>query len=373
MYLKVPVVCFHVGLFLYATFILPSCIAQDSSKRGATAQDLVVKDQDLIPKVKTTQGTAAQDLQVQLAGWGTDHTEEGLPPYVTGDECLFCHRDVGPTWGENRHQLSTRPIADLAGTLLRDDSLSAVHPQITEAHFSVGERNATFLLKRAMAYGKFEIWSQRIDRLSGRITGVSSVSAQQGKHKPHWDKDHFADRCAGCHATAVDPQVKAFSATSLDCFVCHGDVPLEHTSDIAKVFLSTKNQEPRHVISICGQCHLRGGKSRSTSLPYPNSFVAGDNLFKDYQVDLAEASWKKQSFADQHIFQNSFIVLLGGDTSVTCLSCHAIHQQSSEMHQGLEYSEYCQTCHVSSDDYLLFTEEWQRVRAKSDFSGVCDY
>ena len=42
------------------------------------------------------------------------------------------------------------------------------------------------------------------------------------------------------------------------------------------------------VTSICAQCHVRTGKSRSTGLPYPNNFVAGDNLFRDFQVDFSD-------------------------------------------------------------------------------------
>jgi hypothetical protein len=32
----------------------------------------------------------------------------------------------------------------------------------------------------------------------------------------------------------------------------------------------------RAITSICAQCHVRYGKSRSTGLPYRNTFIAGD-------------------------------------------------------------------------------------------------
>ena len=57
-------------------------------------------------------------------------------------------------------------------------------------------------------------------------------------------------------------------------------VPLEHTEDVSLVHLSTENHKPRDIVSICGQCHLRGRESASTGLPYANQFVAGDDLFR---------------------------------------------------------------------------------------------
>jgi hypothetical protein len=42
--------------------------------------------------------------RIDPAAWGSDHVGKPVPEYVTGDECLFCHREkVGPTWGANRH------------------------------------------------------------------------------------------------------------------------------------------------------------------------------------------------------------------------------------------------------------------------------
>src|SRR5437868_13471923 len=45
------------------------------------------------------------------AGWGSDHVGQPVPEFVTGDECLFCHRlDVGPTWKDNRHNRTVRDV-----------------------------------------------------------------------------------------------------------------------------------------------------------------------------------------------------------------------------------------------------------------------
>src|SRR5437762_13584571 len=47
--------------------------------------------------------------QLNPAAWGSDHVGKPVPEYVTGDECLFCHRtDVGPAWTKNRHHGTIR-------------------------------------------------------------------------------------------------------------------------------------------------------------------------------------------------------------------------------------------------------------------------
>src|SRR5262245_17822337 len=46
--------------------------------------------------------------QLDPAAWGIDHVGKPVPAFVSGDECLFCHRDVGPTWGANRHGQTIR-------------------------------------------------------------------------------------------------------------------------------------------------------------------------------------------------------------------------------------------------------------------------
>ena len=43
---------------------------------------------------------------------GQDHVGHPLPEYVTGDECLFCHRvQVADTWQQNPHARTVRPIS----------------------------------------------------------------------------------------------------------------------------------------------------------------------------------------------------------------------------------------------------------------------
>jgi hypothetical protein len=260
------------------------------------------------------------------AAWGSDHVGKPVPEYVAGDECLFCHRnDVGPSWNDNRHNRSVRELAP------EDAALAALlkRPELKELAGSVslvmGETRHQRFLKPSAAYGQLDL----LDTAT-----------------PGWDSKTYGESCAGCHSTAVDPVQRSFATRSLDCCVCHGPVPNEHTKNAALVSLSPRRKDPARVTtSVCAQCHIRTGTAKSTGRPYPNNFVAGDNLFRDFQVDLSAAAIDRLDPGDKHIMQNVRDVVLLGKDRVTCLSCHDVHKQSSRKHHVLAQTESCFTCH----------------------------
>ena len=326
--------------------------------------------------------------------WGDDHVGKPLPAYMTGDECLFCHRKIGPTWSSNRHQLTIRPASpdEPAVRLLRE--LPEGNDIAAETRYLLGSQRITRFLRRSKQYGK-------LDMLSASFIPKSSVSGQDAKAERdradegtlrdrdslQWDETTFAARCAGCHTTAVKTATRSFSALSLDCFTCHGDVNLDHTKDVRRVLLSGKNRRPREVVSICGQCHLRGGSSKSSRLPYPNTFVAGDNLFRDFQVNFSDAAIEALPPQDQHIFLSAREVVVfdkarssesdsptgGASQGTNCLTCHQVHSQSSEKHQQLENASICSACHVPDTDNTKLRAAMFRLNRLRAHSRTCDY
>ena len=305
-----------------------------------------------------------------ISDWGDDHVAQNFPEYITGDECLFCHREIGKTWGENRHQLTIRMID------MNDPAVRLLRTSVDEKQFTaqvdllMGSHDVTRFLKRSHEYGKLELLNStyRTELENGKELGRLIE-----EDSPLWNKNTFGDRCAGCHTTAVDSQTKAFSAISLDCFTCHGDVDLSHTKDIAKAFLSRMNRVPRQVVSICGQCHLRGGKSRSTGLPYPNTFVAGDNLLRDYQVDLSAAAIQALPEIEKHIFSNVKAVAEFNQTELTCLNCHDVHTQSAKKHQQLTEHKLCWTCHMEGSEGTELRPAFLASIKKRTHNRTCDY
>jgi cytochrome c553 len=279
------------------------------------------------------------------ADWG-DHVGAPLPEYVTGEECLFCHRDDwGNRWAKNYHQLTVRP-ADAKSPAMK---ALAADPEmknfVSDASYLLGTRREIRFLKRSSAYGKFELLSAAYAsaapgassrKVHGKLTETKGV---------HWDQRTFAKSCAGCHTTAVDPQTHAFSAISLDCYACHGVVDLRHSKDPKLVAFGKGSPDPpRMQLANCAQCHLRTGKSKKSGLPYPTNFVVGDNLFRDYQVDLSDAALAQMNPGDRHVAQNVREVQQGKSTT-TCISCHNIHGQSSTKHRQIAEGATCVSCH----------------------------
>lgn len=291
---------------------------------------------------------AQSDAKSDPAAWGEDHVGKTIPDYVTGDECLFCHRnDVGPTWDTNPHARTVRFIEPGEPPLNELEKTPSLKEIADAATLAIGRSKKIRFLKQSAAYGKLDMATVELVPAKGDAP-AKLVNAE----KASWDEKTFAAKCAGCHATAVEPKTQAFGAFSLDCYACHGDVSLTHTNDSKKILLSLKrDDEPRVIASICGQCHLRGGKSRSTGLPYPNQFIPGDNLFKDYEVDLSDAAIAKLDPGERHIFENIRDIAALGKERVTCLSCHDVHTASSKKHLGVAWTaKDCAVCHPSETD-----------------------
>jgi len=298
---------------------------------------------------------------VDLGAWGDDHVGKSIPSYMTGDECLFCHREVGETWQANRHNAGMR-IADLVGpevsALLGSAEAAAFG---AETIYLLGGTQILRFLKPNGKYGQFAIHGTR---------AIPGESWTLEKGTGAWDEEAFAARCAGCHTTAVDMAIRGFAAPSLDCFVCHGDVPAGHQNEPSMALLAkSRGREPLVETSLCAQCHLRGGRSKSSGLPYPNQFVAGDNLFRDYVADLSEGAITGMTPADGHIFANVRDVVIGGKLELSCLSCHDAHKESTRKHRVLpkqERVEYCAICHQDPTDF-------EQIRTYERHSAVCEY
>jgi hypothetical protein len=294
--------------------------------------------------------------------WGSDHVGRPVPEYTTGDECLFCHRqDIGPRWSGSRHNGTLRAAASAPAPLAALRADPALRRLGEETTLVMGGRRALRFLKPARAYGQLELLTVRWKPDGGGGGRLEATDA------PRWDPERFGDACAGCHATAVDRATRAFSALAVDCSACHGLVDPQHSSRPSLVHLSPRGREPaRLVIAICASCHLRGGRARSTGLPYPDNFVAGDNLFRDFRFDFSGAAIARLDAADRHVAENVRDVVIRGEGGTTCLSCHQVHQQSSRRHQALSYQPRCATCHHSPQRGLA-------LKSSESHSVTCGY
>lgn len=239
-----------------------------------------------------------------------DARAKAIADYPTGDSCLFCHRnEIGSTWLENSHAWTVRPVGEPP----------AVSPLPADATHVIGREH--FRSLKQNGYGKFAL----------RTLGDTS-----------WQTSVFEKQCAGCHTTAVNPQTGEFSGIGLDCYSCHGNVPEDHATKKGTALLSrTRPNADREVISICGSCHLRGGRSKSSGRPYPHAFVAGDDLFQDFAVDLKRDTHAQVDDSDSHVYLKTRAVMRGGSDK-SCVDCHRIHgPPESKSKDGKHFSEVC--------------------------------
>jgi predicted CXXCH cytochrome family protein len=303
-----------------------------------------------------------QRKPVDPAAWGSNHVGKPIPEYVDGDQCLFCHRnDIGTTWQKNAHGITLRKREDAPELRKLLEGQAALGKLVSEIEYFLGSRRHIRFLKKE-GYGNLALLKTRA------LLGPNrQVERWIDLDKPDWNKSRFANQCAGCHTTAVDASTKTFSAFGLDCYTCHGDVTLEHSNDTTLIWLSKKRRsDSKAVISICAQCHVRGGRSRSSGLPYANNFVAGDNLFQDYVVDFRKADNESINPGDRHVLRNIREVALFGERTPTCLSCHDVHAGSSFKHRRLPRTPICADCHPSEGSY-------KPLEQYTVTSPVCDY
>ncbi len=294
-------------------------------------------------------------MRFALVLWAAAAAAQTVPEFVHGDECLFCHRnDIGPGWQKNPHGLTVRQREDapeLMAALKPEPKLKKVEPEVTH---TLGSRTHIRYLKQA-GYGKFDLLSAQ--RSGGVWVGLDDA---------HWESGKFEKQCAGCHTTGVDAKTRTYTAIGHDCYVCHGVVDLEHTNDTSKIFLSKKRRKDVKAITwTCAACHLRGGKARSTGLPYANTYVAGTDLFQDYEADFAKADDLELNAGDRHVWANVRDVMQNG-SEVTCLSCHRVHENSTDKHRRVLTSAICQECHNAEGPKKVVKKYVVR-------SAVCEY
>ncbi|HEU0176550.1 MAG TPA: hypothetical protein VFV58_19965 [Blastocatellia bacterium] len=330
-------------------FVCAVAIIALSFNSGASGQDQNKPDQKPIdPKA-----------------WGGNHVGKPIVEYVHGDECLFCHRnDIGTSWQNNAHGVTVRHREDAPEFTKMLESLPALAEVAKQVEYFLGSRHRVRFLKKE-GYGKFTMLNAQV-ALGQNGQAEKSTPTLVDHEKFAWDKEKFANQCAGCHTTAVDPETRAFSEFGLDCYTCHGEVNLNHSNDTSLVLLSKKRRnDAKAITSLCAQCHLRESKSRSTGLPYPNNFVAGDNLFRDLDVDWAKADDQKLNAGDRHVWRNARDVALYGNESITCLSCHQVHANTSFKHRRVLRAPICAECHQG--------EGFKDVKRYEVHSSLCEY
>src|SRR5262245_19097037 len=106
-------------------------------------------------------GQSSEAQLLDPAAWGGDHVGTQVPNFTSGDECLFCHRDVGPGWPTNRHGQAIRtadPIMPALSALLDGPQFKSLG---AEVGFLMGGRVQQRFLKPSAEHGRLDFLSLR--------------------------------------------------------------------------------------------------------------------------------------------------------------------------------------------------------------------
>lgn len=305
-----------------------------------------------------------QSRQIDPAIRGKDHVGKTYPQLSGSDKCLNCHRaDVGRFWIRDWHFLTLRGKYHedhLAPEIETLDSHSDYKTFTGEINYILGGRDAVRFLKRS-SDSRFELLTIGIKRRKEGHPAKWFATA-----KSDWESSKFSEKCEGCHTSGLNSETKLPFEYFVGCESCHGPYNPKHANNAAFIRFSKKSRETAQMIaSTCGSCHLRGGRSRSTDRPWPNNFVAGDNMFKDFVFDFALSDDPYLNPIDKHVQQNIRDIAMRGKVDLTCLSCHALHPSNTEKHQQRQRSAYCMICHES--------DSYKSLKHYEAHSSVCEY
>ena len=276
-------------------------------------------------------GGAARDEVVRVDG-----RNDGATARLVGSErCVPCHAQAAGEWKGSQHANSVR-----AASIGDEERLASLIPcSDMDVTHVLGERHVVrFLVERpGIAWGE------------GRWLALPCAwdvhqKALQLHHPEDWRGRAFESTCAPCHVTRQAPDW-SFSEIGVGCEACHGtgsrhvDAPSqEHVFG----FRGSAAQE----VTTCGSCHLQGGVSRRTGRSFPDGYTPGDALLDDYEFNwssLDRADPKEAIDVHQKLLVRSIVV--DGDASLRCTSCHELHGMTHEKHRALPRQDYCLTCH----------------------------
>src|SRR6478672_4489316 len=155
------------------------------------------------------QGNSLCAQKLDPTAWGGDHVGRPVQEFMSGDECLFCHRDAGAGWPTNRHGQDIRTVDPQSSAITALAELPGAKDLAAEVELVMGGRNRQRFLKRSAEHGRLDLlsveWAPSKSGADGRLVQLQ---------EPRWDQQTFGKGCAGCHATAVDSAKRTFSAES---------------------------------------------------------------------------------------------------------------------------------------------------------------
>jgi len=282
--------------------------------------------------------------------------------FVGSDRCRECHLEHYDAWRKTPHSLATQDTREnpdailtvfdrhrIAEDLKRKESKALpadkIHvPAIKDILYTNGSRwKQSYIIRKE---GVLYVAPLQYDIKARRWLSYNESS---------WDRESWILKCAGCHATGVDPEANSFAESGVSCESCHGrgsqHAALPKTAALEKrqTIINPAKLPIGTAAQVCGSCHSRGRSILSPQAAWPVNYSPGKLLDAYYHTDsYADADVKKayaEAFAKGHHQQyTDWHISIHAKEGVTCTSCHDVHRLGTPPTKS--GSQQCFGCHV---------------------------
>ena len=279
--------------------------------------------------------------------------------YAGSEACMHCHVEAFQTWKASSHATTVRP-AEFADEELLETFIECSGMWFTHV---LGDRH----------HVRFLVEDEEVAWGEGRVLALPCgwdvhEKTVTSHHPDSWRDKPWESYCAGCHVTGFRAEDHGFLEYGVGCEECHGPAQEHANTAVPWGVLSFTDSSAEQEVTVCASCHLQGGESKSTGLKLAPAYRAGGELFDDYEFDWASLDAPPAEDAkilDLHQKINVRDVVVRGDDSLRCTTCHTVHDQKHEKHRELPRQDYCLLCHQPDDAYSL--------KEYSQSCNVCEF
>ncbi len=251
--------------------------------------------------------------------------------FVGSETCKKCHERTYLEWKTSLHS-----------RMMRDVKLE---PLANIGDFNTPNDVRTFS-KEDVAYTLGSQWRQQYLKKEGQdlIVLPAMYNVSLGVWRAYFpdkpvERDWF-NRCAGCHATGVDPKKQTFVEMGVACEACHGPGS-NHVEAVPgfeiPTILQASRLTPALAAQICGSCHTRG-RDKTEKYAYSVEYqiykgMGNIRLYFDevnpadnheYFWPSGESKYSNQQYLDWKQSEHAKV-------GVNCITCHDVHRSKSAL------------------------------------------
>ncbi len=260
--------------------------------------------------------------------------------YTTSEGCKECHPEIYRQWEMTSHAKMLRDARKTPSAILADNFSEDIPFTKDDIEFTLGSH-----------------WIQKyLTRIDGDLYILPRFwNIVENDWEPYsiwnWRNRPYSHHCNWCHSVGYDTGTKTYVEESIGCEACHGPGKRHAESGEAEDIVNPAKLPKMEADMICEACHTDGKDRRSKTYPFPDGYVAGDDL-REYYTDFfmpkpGSKGWYKgeSTYQERHrmflFWQSRFY-----STARSCDVCEfdrGIEKDAEE--RLMSRDEYCGTCH----------------------------